>query len=122
MVDALFHKRWPEGNKFATVEVAEYVSRRTGHNIDRQYIYRIKTGRVRKVDAQVLDAIAAFFGQPLTYFSEEQAHIEDAELAAALDAAGMQIVGLRSRELTPIARQELLRLIRMTADVLEQGG
>ncbi|MBF6388127.1 hypothetical protein IU444_28785 [Nocardia farcinica] len=120
MVDELFRERWPEGHKMATTEVAEFVSRRTGMDLDRQYIYRIRTGKVRKVDARVLAAIGEFFGKPLDYFSPTRIEGDD-ELAQAQRETDLQLVGLRSRdsELTPAARQELARLIRMAREVID---
>lgn len=69
-VEALFEARWPGGKRASNAIVAEFVSRAVGRSIDRQYIYRIRTGRVRKVDAPVLEAIGQFFGKGLEYFSE----------------------------------------------------
>lgn len=119
MVDQLFNERWPTGHKMATVEVAQFVSEATGREVDRQYIYRIRTGKVTKVDAVILDAIAAFFGRPLNYFSRTSA-TEDDELSALL-------VTLRSRDnvtpddLTPEAREELARLLRQAREVIDGG-
>lgn len=122
MVDGLFCERWPEGYKMATVEVADFVSTRIGRDVDRQYIYRIRTGKVRKVDARILDAIAEFFGKPLDYFSAREAAADingDDALARAQRETELQLVGLRSREITPEAREELARLIRMARDVID---
>lgn len=120
MVDELFSRRWPDGYKFATAEVAEYVSASTGRDIDRQYIYRIRTGKVQKVDARVLAAIGAFFGQPPSYFSPVGLET-DAELEAALVEGEIQIAGMRSKDLSPAARQEVLRLVKSLTDVVQKG-
>lgn len=122
MVDGLFCERWPEGYKMATVEVAEFVSGRIGREVDRQYIYRIRTGKVQKVDARILDAIAEFFGKPLNYFSTRRAVTDidgDDALAQAQRETDLQLVGLRSREITPEAQEELARLIRMARDIID---
>ncbi|MFF5037503.1 hypothetical protein [Nocardia salmonicida] len=119
MVDQLFNERWPKGHKMATVEVAQFVSETTDRDVDRQYIYRIRTGKVTKVDAVILDAIAKFFGRPLNYFSRTTAS-EDDDLSALL-------VTLRSRDnvtpddLTPEAREELARLLRQAREVIDGG-
>lgn len=84
-------ERWPHGSRSATIEVAAFVARETGRDIDRQYIYRIRADKVKKVDGGVLEAIALFFGKPLGYFSANA----DDEMAAVL------------RELVAIAQQVL---------------
>lgn len=119
MVDQLFQERWPKGRKLATVEVAEFVSKTTGRDVDRQYIWRIRTGRVHKVDAVILDAIAQFFNKPLNYFSRVDNSADD-DVSALL-------VSLRSRDnvtpddLTPEARDELARLIQQAREVINGG-
>ncbi|WP_280217875.1 hypothetical protein [Nocardia neocaledoniensis] len=120
MVDQLFNERWPKGRKMATVEVAQFVSETINRHVDRQYIYRIRTGKVTKVDAVILDAIAKFFGKPLNYFSRPSSNSEDDDLSALL-------VTLRSRDhvtpddLTPEAREELARLLRQAREVIDGG-
>ena len=116
-VEELFKTRWPRGNKTSNALVAEFVSRAVGRTIDRQYIYRIRTGRVRKVDVPVLEAIGQFFGQSLDYFSGAAPDPAD-ELQRALQDSGLQIAGLRAKKLTPEARQELARLVREASDIL----
>ncbi|WP_155980911.1 hypothetical protein [Nocardia sp. CNY236] len=123
MVDELFVERWPQGNKFATVEVADFVSQRIGRDIDRQYVYRIRTGKVQKVDARILEAIGEFFGKPMTHFSSSSPSTDlDEELEAVLAEGGFQIVGMRSAALTPAAREEVLRLVKSLADVVKEGS
>ncbi|MFJ9370546.1 hypothetical protein ACIRRA_39830 [Nocardia sp. NPDC101769] len=115
-IDALFAERWPEGSRAATVEVAAFVSQATGRDIDRQYIYRIRAGKVRKVDGRVLEAIAAFFGKPLGYFSANT----DDEVAAVLRESRLQLAGLRATsDLTPAAHAELRELMDIARQVLD---
>ncbi|MEV6770289.1 hypothetical protein AB0N05_16865 [Nocardia sp. NPDC051030] len=114
-IDALFAERWPAGSRAATVEVAAFVSRVTGRDIDRQYIYRIRAGKVRKVDGAVLEAIAQFFGKPLGYFSATS----DDEVAAVLRESRLQLAGLRTMgDLTPEAHTELRGLLDIARQVL----
>jgi hypothetical protein len=127
MVDELFWERWPEGYKNATVEIAEYVSRTTGLTVDRQVIYRIRTGKVSKVDARIAAAIADFFGKPGDYFSRRTANkagrpAADDVLAQAERETDLELVGLRSAsELTDDARAELARLLRQAREVIDGG-
>ena len=118
-VEELFKTRWPRGNKTSNALVAEFVSRSVGRTIDRQYIYRIRTGRVRKVDVPVLEAIGQFFGKNLDYFSGVAPDPDD-ELQRALQDSGLQIAGLRAKKLTPEARRELARLVREASDIIER--
>ncbi|MFE4460950.1 hypothetical protein ACFROC_26640 [Nocardia tengchongensis] len=122
-IDALFTERWPAGNRNATVEVAAFVAQITGRDIDRQYIYRIRSGKVGKVDGAVLEAIAQFFGKPLGYFSATS----DDEVAAVLRESRLQLAGLRTMgDLTPEAHAELRGLLDIARKVLrdeaEPGG
>lgn len=114
-VDALFQERWPRGSRSATIEVATFVARETGRDIDRQYIYRIRAGKVRKVDGRVLEAIALFFGRPLGYFSANA----DDEMAAVLRESKLHLAGLRAMgDLTPEAYSELRELVDIAQQVL----
>jgi|GEM_PF-4268695 len=118
-VEELFTDRWPRGNKVANALVADYVSRAVGRPIDRQYIYRIRTGRVRKVDVPVLEAIGRYFDKNLDYFSGEATPPAD-ELDRALAESGMQIAGLRGKKLTEADRLQLARLVREANDLLKR--
>ncbi|NNH72456.1 hypothetical protein HLB23_21775 [Nocardia uniformis] len=120
-VDALFLERWPRGSRSATIEVAAFVAGETGRDIDRQYIYRIRAGKVRKVDGRVLEAIALFFGKPFGYFSANT----DDEMAAVLRESKLQLAGLRATgDLTPEAHAELRELMDIARQVLrdEEAG
>ncbi|QBS40786.1 hypothetical protein [Nocardia sp. CS682] len=101
--------------------MAAFVASETGRDIDRQYIYRIRAGKVRKVDGRVLEAIALFFGKPLGYFSVNA----DDEIAAVLRESKLQLAGLRAmRDLTPEAHAELRELVDIAQQVLrdEEAG
>lgn len=118
-VDALFRECWPEGSRTATIEVAAFVARETGRDIDRQYIYRIRAGKVRKVDGRVLEAIALYFGKPLGYFSANA----DDEMAAVLRESKLQLAGLRAvGDLTPEAHAELRELMDIARQVLSDDA
>ncbi|MFE3194005.1 hypothetical protein ACFXHA_33725 [Nocardia sp. NPDC059240] len=114
-IDALFSERWPGGSRTATGEVALFVAEVTGRDIDRQYIYRIRAGKVRKVDGAVLEAIAQFFGKPLGHFSAAS----DDEMAAVLRESRLHLAGLRTMgDLTPEAHTELRGLLEIARHVL----
>ncbi|HEY5853251.1 MAG TPA: hypothetical protein VIW24_04140 [Aldersonia sp.] len=108
-VDELFQRRWPDGNPAANAEVARYVTTVVGHTIDRQYVWRIRTGRVKKIDVPVLEAIGEYFGETLAYFSGKAPADED--LAQLLAATGLEISGFRSAALTAAGRRELQRVL-----------
>lgn len=115
-VDELFQRRWPDGNPAANAEVARYVTKVVGRTIDRQYVWRIRTGRVRKVDVPVLEAIGAYFGQTLAYFSGQASTDEDLE--QLLTATGLEISGFRSAGLTPAGRRELQRVLLEANEIM----
>lgn len=115
-VDELFQRRWPDGNSAANAEVARYVTQTVGRTIDRQYVWRIRTGRVRKVDVPVLEAIGAFFGESLAYFSGRAPADEDLE--QLLEATGLQISGFRSAGLTEAGRRELQRVLAEANEIM----
>jgi hypothetical protein len=91
--------RWPGGSRTANAEIADWVTAETGRNIDRQFVWRIRKGRVMKVDGAVRDAICSFFG-----VSEE---------------TGLQVAGLRADQLSSTGRAELATLLREVSRVLE---
>lgn len=131
-LNRLCDERWPGGSRTANVELAEAIGRHVGRPVDRQYVWRIRKGRVKKVDSDVRDAICIFFGLPLDYFStrgdvssasstsaEHVAHGD--ELRNALRSYGLTIAGLRAADnLSEAGRRDLGRILDEAVALLER--
>lgn len=116
-LNALCDQRWPNGSRSANVEIAAAVAEHTGRNIDRQYIYRLRSGVVKTVASDVRDAICLFFEVPLTYFSQAPA---DGTLTEQLTAHGLAVAGLRSTELSDEGARDLARIFEEASEILRR--
>ena len=110
--------RWPGGSRTANAEIADWVTAETGRNIDRQFVWRIRKGRVMKVDGAVRDAICSFFGVSKDHFSSNPRTLGE-EVQAAIEETGLQVAGLRADQLSSTGRAELATLLREVSRVLE---
>lgn len=63
-LNALFNEdKRPDGRKVTNQEVAEYVTRATGHPCHRTWIAKLRGGKVTAPDLVRLDTVAGFFGR-----------------------------------------------------------
>ncbi len=97
-------------------QLAAAISARTGREVDRQYVYRIRKELVRKVAPDVQTALADYFGMPADHF--ERASTESAEanrdtaFREALTTHGLALAGLRSKEdLSEAGQADLERIL-----------
>jgi transcriptional regulator with XRE-family HTH domain len=118
-IDHLFKTVHPrDRGEYSPREVAAAIRRQGGPPISAAYIWELRTGRATDPRKSHLEALAAFFGVPVTYFlDDEQAARIAAELdllAALRDSPARQIAlraaGLSPEVLAPIA--EMLRQAR----------
>lgn len=118
-LNRLCDAKWPGGDRNANGQMAEWVSRQINREVDRQYIWRIRKGRVYKVDADVRDALCSFFDVPNDHFSLAARRTVGQEVEAAIAQTGLQVAGLRADELSAEGRSDLARLLREIGQVLE---
>lgn len=118
-LNRLCEARWPGGDRYANALMAEWVSEKTQVERDRQYIWRIRKGRVNKVDADVRDALCSFFGVPTDHFSQAGRRTMGQEVGAVLEQTGLQVAGLRADELSEAGRNDLARLLREIGQIFE---
>ncbi|TSD94817.1 hypothetical protein FOS14_19435 [Skermania sp. ID1734] len=126
-IDLLFARRWPDGYRGANTMVADFVSRRLKRQIDRQTVYRLRSGRVRKFDVAVLESIAAFFDESLDYFSGTTsaagAKETEPELEQLLRDRGFALAGQTSRKpLSEQSKRELMRVLDEARLLLDGTG
>ena len=123
-LNGLCDQRWPGGSKNANTEIAEWVSARTGKDVDRQFIWRIRKGRVLKVEGDVRDAIRSFFGVPRNHFARDRDQSLGDEVESVIEQTQVELAGLRAAELSPAGRSELVRLLRHVSELFEaeKGG
>lgn len=118
-LNRLCEARWPGGDRYANALMAEWVSEKTHVERDRQYIWRIRKGRVNKVDADVRDALCSFFGVPTDHFSQASQRTMGQEVGAVLEQTGLQVAGLRADELSEAGRNDLARLLQEIGQIFE---
>jgi transcriptional regulator with XRE-family HTH domain len=113
--------RWPGGSRNANAEIASAVSTSLGRPVGTQYIWRLRTERIRKPDYAMLSAIASYFEVPVDYFDEaDLAGSPDPVLSESMRRHGLAVAGLRSSELSQEAVEELDRLLGQAAEVLRR--
>lgn len=112
--------RWPGGSRSANADIAAAVSETLGRPVATQYIWRLRTERIRKPDYAILSAIAAYFDVPIEYFDEREYSSADPVLSDSMRRHGLAVAGLRSSELSQEAVDELDRLLAQAADVLRR--
>lgn len=118
-LNRLCEVKWPGGDRSANNQLADYVSGHTGRTIDRQYIWRIRKGRVVKVDADVRDALCAFFKVPPDHFSRPSRRDLGTEVQEALERTGLQMAGLRASDLSDGVREDLTRLLNEVGRLID---
>lgn len=84
-------------------QIAAAINERTGRDVDRQYVYRIRKELVRKVAPDVRAALADYFDMPADHFEQPAAapaEVDDdtAAFREALVTHGLSLAGLRSKQ------------------------
>ena len=95
-------------------EVAQAVRDRGGPTISAAYIWQLRQGRRDNPTMKHLEALAGFFGVPVSYFfDEEQSRLvdEEIELLQAMRDAEVRDVALRTMQLSPEARRSVSAII-----------
>lgn len=118
-LDTLFKSRHPSGRaEYTYEEVAEGIRQLGGPTIAVTQLWQLRTGKQTNPRKSQLEAIAAFFRVPVSYFfedNEETARLHARlELLAAMRNNDVERIALRAADLSP----ESLRAI---AQIIEQA-
>jgi transcriptional regulator with XRE-family HTH domain len=118
-LDLLFRTRHPAGRgEFTYEEVAEGIRRLGGPTIAVTQLWQLRTGKQDNPRKSQIEALAAFFRVPVSYFfadDEETARLHARlELLAAMRNNDVERIALRAADLSP----ESLRAI---AQIIEQA-
>jgi transcriptional regulator with XRE-family HTH domain len=118
-LDLLFRTRHPSGrDEYTYEEVAEGIRQLGGPTIAITQLWQLRTGKQTNPRKSQLEAIAAFFKVPVSYFfedNEETARLHARlELLAAMRNNDVERIALRAADLSP----ETLRAI---AQIIEQA-
>ena len=101
----LFHTvPGPRGGEYSLEEVAAGIRAHGGPTISASYIWQLRKGVKDNPTKKHMEALADFFGVPVSYFLDDDDAVRiDAELAmlAALRDAGVRRVALRAAGLSP---------------------
>jgi ESX-1-secreted protein regulator len=104
-LERLFRSVHPAGHgEYTYREVAEAIREAGGPSISPTYLWQLRAGRRLNPSMRQIEAIARFFGVPVTYFSDDEAAARiDAELdfVAALRDASVRQIALRAAGLSP---------------------
>lgn len=119
-VDYLFRRMHPEERgPYSLQEAAVAIAKLTGEKISHNTLWKLRTGKSDNPTKRVLEAMAAFFGVPPSYFFDDEVFRvveEQIELLAVLRDSGIRSGHLRSfLRLSPEAQQMVGELIESTA-------
>ena len=125
-VDWLFRRIHPAGRgPYSLQEVAVAIEEMTGEKISHNTLWKLRAGKHDNPTKRVLEALAAFFGVPPSYFFDDEIFRtveEQLEVLVMLRDTEAHGAHLRSfLQLSPEAQQMVGELIESTAR-LEQRG
>ena len=118
----LFRQVRPRGGQeYSNEQVASAIST-TGVTISQSYIWQLRKGKKDNPTFKHLQALAAFFGVPVSYFFDdevtdrvdqqlEELRAEQARLTEIMDSSDAQLMALRAGELSPEGRRQVMDLL-----------
>ncbi|GAA2245031.1 helix-turn-helix domain-containing protein [Streptomyces amakusaensis] len=114
-LNRLFETIHPPGRgPYTNQEVATLLRERGGPSLSHVYLWQLRTGRRDNPTRRHLEALASFFGVPVTYFFDDDvAEKVGAELrfVRQLRESGVQRVATRVAGLSPQSMEEILAAI-----------
>ena len=114
-LDTLFKTVQPLRREYTNEEVARGCTEVGQGTFSKTYVWQLRTGQRDNPTKRHLEALAAFFGVPVTYFfDDDTAARVDSQLAlaAALRDVGVRNAALRISSLDDASRQSLLRIVQ----------
>lgn len=109
------------GQEYSNEQVAAAITR-TGVTISQSYIWQLRKGKKTNPTIKHLQALAGFFGVPVSYFLDDEAagqvngqlealQAEQARLAEALERGEVRLMAMRAGELSPERRKQVMDLL-----------
>lgn len=110
-----------DGQEFSNEQAASAIVA-TGVTISQSYIWQLRRGRKDNPTFKHLQALAKFFGVPVSYFFDdevtdrvneqlEQLRAEQARLNEIMGSSDAQLMALRAGELSPQGRRQVMDLL-----------
>jgi transcriptional regulator with XRE-family HTH domain len=122
------------GQEFSNEHVAAAIVA-TGVTISQSYIWQLRKGKKDNPTFKHLQALAAFFGVPVSYFFDdevtdrvdqqlEELRAEQARLNEIMGSSDAQLMALRAGELSPQGRRQVMDLLDVVhrLEQVERGG
>jgi transcriptional regulator with XRE-family HTH domain len=114
-LDTLLKTVQPLRREYTNDEIARGCTEAGKGTFSKTYVWQLRTGQRDNPTKRHLEALAAFFGVPVTYFfDDETAARVDSQLAlaTALRDAGVRDAALRISNLDDANRQSILRIVQ----------
>ncbi|OJF12403.1 helix-turn-helix domain-containing protein [Couchioplanes caeruleus] len=113
-IDHLFKAVQPKGREYSYEEVARGCEALTVGTFSKTYVWQLRTGQRDNPTKRHLEALAAFFGVPVSYFFDDQV-VDDVNsqlaLAAALRDSAVRDIALRALYMDDATRRSLARIV-----------
>ncbi len=107
----------PDGRPFSYQDV----EKGTDHAVTAAYVWKLRAGQATNPSYRVLEAIAAFFGVPISYFASEQIvsddYVQRLKLAVELEKEGVAQIALRAGQLDAPGRQAILDMMEYVLQI-----
>ena len=120
-LDHLFRTVHPAGRgEYSYREVARAIEDDHGTSISASYLNQLRTGVKDNPTKRHIEALAAFFGVPPSYFFDagDAARIDkELDLLAALRDSGVRQIAMRAAGLPPQALESVRQIIELTRNV-----
>jgi transcriptional regulator with XRE-family HTH domain len=109
------------GQEYSNEQVAAAIVA-TGVTISQSYIWQLRKGKKDNPTFKHLQALAAFFGVPVSYFFDDEVtdrvdqqldelKAEQARLHEIMGSSDAQLMALRAGELSPAGRRQVMDLL-----------
>jgi len=120
-LDCLFQTvRRADGREYSYRDVASAIGERFGVKVSPSYIWQLRTGQGDNPTVRHIEALAAFFGVPASYFlntAEAVQTQEELALLAALRDAAVRNLALRAQGLSPESLKTVRELIERVREL-----
>jgi transcriptional regulator with XRE-family HTH domain len=120
-LDRLFQTvRRPDGREYSYRDVATVIWERYQVKISPSYIWQLRTGQGDNPTVRHIEALAAFFRVPASYFLDAVASEQTPEelaLLAALQDASVRNLALRAQGLSPASLKAVRELIERVREL-----
>jgi transcriptional regulator with XRE-family HTH domain len=119
-IDRLFASIRANGREYTYEEVARGCGELSGGTFSKTYLWQLRTGQRDNPTKRHLEALAAFFQVPVSYFFDEVlAERIDAQLgiASAMKDAQIRDIALRAMQLDDAGRRSLAQIVRQVSEM-----